>query len=391
MTWQEQLIRRNPALFVRSFRGVAFAPGYPRCAPGWQHVVTRLVERVAAAANDGSVYFTHMVCENGVLRTHWSSRSEIPQRSALKIEEAIGLAEARSASACIDCGAEGRLFATDFVLAPLCKVHQRGTLVPIVAGGDVFLRRGVLRERPVLVQSRYDWDSDAFLDLPTSVDPKAKAPNGRSCMSRRESAKKGQKMGIRRSERLSQVGQFVSVKCGGLVVPLRHPLVRDALVQAALDPAVRSIEYLPTIPTTPTTWGVDAIAIESDDGRYYLDIVEARPRRSIAQKLIVAQALLDLGLRPLVRTETEVLREPRCSNARTVFEYAGRPIDLGLRMQILGALTHDGAMPLGELLSRLQSYRDPVTAVMSLACHDLIELDLVSTPLGPHTMMRLRK
>ncbi|MFC7699459.1 hypothetical protein ACFQX9_22515 [Bradyrhizobium sp. GCM10028915] len=165
MTWQEKLIRRHPTLFVRSFRGVAFAPGYPRCAPGWHHVVTRLVERVADAANDGTVYFTHMVCENGVLRTHWNSRSEIPQRQALKIDEAIGLAEARSASACVDCGAEGRLFATDFVLGPLCKLHQRGTPVPIAAGRDVFLRRGVVRERPVLVRSRYDWDTDAFLDV----------------------------------------------------------------------------------------------------------------------------------------------------------------------------------------------------------------------------------
>ena len=178
MTWQEELIRRNPTLFMRSFRGVPFAPGYPRCAAGWQHVVARLVERVSAAANDGSLYFTYMVCEHGVLRTHWSSRSEIPQRSALKIEEAVGLAEARSSSACIDCGAEGRLFATDFVLAPLCKLHQRGTPVPIVAGRDVFLRRGVVRERPVLIRSRYDWESDAFLDLPASADPARKAPHG---------------------------------------------------------------------------------------------------------------------------------------------------------------------------------------------------------------------
>lgn len=176
--WQGELIQKYPALFVRPFRGVAFAPGYPRCAPGWQHVVTRLVERVAAAANDGSVYFTQMVCENGVLRAHWSSRSEIPQRLALKIEEAIGLAEARSASACIDCGSEGRLFATDFVLAPLCKCHLRGIPVPIVAGRDVFLRRGIVRERPVLIRSRYDWESDTFHDLPPSADPKAKAPHG---------------------------------------------------------------------------------------------------------------------------------------------------------------------------------------------------------------------
>lgn len=193
-----------------------------------------------------------------------------------------------------------------------------------------------------------------------------------------------------RSERLPQVGQFVSVKCGGSV-PMRHHLMRDALVQAALDPSIRSIGYLPTIPTTPSTWDVDAIVIERDGRRCYLDIVEARPRRSIAQRLMVAQALLDLGLRPLVRTESELMREPRCTNARTVFEYNSRPVDVELRLQILSALTEDGAMPLGELLSRLRSHRDPVTAVMSLACSDIIELDLESTPLGPRTVTRLRE
>lgn len=198
-------------------------------------------------------------------------------------------------------------------------------------------------------------------------------------------------MAIKRSERLPQVGRLVLVKCGGSVVPIRHHLMRDALVQAALDPAIRSIEYLPTIPTTPPKWDADAIVIERDGCRRHLDIVEARPPRPIAQRLMVAQALLDLGLRPLVRTESDIMREPRCANARTVFEYAGQPVDVGLRLQILGALTDDGAMPLGELVSRLRSYRDPAMAVMSLACSDIIELDLDATPLGPRTMTRLRQ
>lgn len=198
-------------------------------------------------------------------------------------------------------------------------------------------------------------------------------------------------MGIGRSERLCPVGQFVSVKCGGSVVPLRHPVMRDALVQAALDPAIRSIEYLPTVPTVPSTCDVDVIVIERDDGRYHLDIVEARPSRSIAQRLMVAQALVDLGFRALVRTESDVLREPRCTNARTVFEHANRAVDVGLRLQILGALTDDGAMTLGDLLKRLRSDRDPTTAVLALACADLVELDLISAALGPRTMTKLRE
>jgi len=166
MTWQDELIRSYPNLFVRAFRGVTFAPGYPRCHDGWQQVVTRLVERVAAASKDGTVCLTHIVAEHGALRVHWNSRSDLTQGAVLRIEEAIALAEARSLSTCVQCGAEGRLFANDFLLFPACKTHQRGTPVPAVSGlHDVFIRRGIVRGRPALVRVRYDWVSDAFVGV----------------------------------------------------------------------------------------------------------------------------------------------------------------------------------------------------------------------------------
>lgn len=181
--------------------------------------------------------------------------------------------------------------------------------------------------------------------------------------------------------------EFVSVKCSGTAVRCNHPLIRDSLVQATLDPTIRSIQYLPNILAAPPM-KVDAIAIERDDGRYYLDVVEARPRSSISQRLIVAQALLDLGLRPLVRTESDILREPRCSNARAVWDYAGRPVHVGLRLQVLGALADEGSMTLGDILKRIHSDRDPVPAIMAMACAGLIEIDLNGGLIGPSTLVR---
>jgi hypothetical protein len=173
MTWQADLIRRYPNLFVRSFRSVPFAPGYPRCHDGWRQVVTRLAERVDAVSRDGAVYFTHIVAEHGALRVHWNSRSELAQRMALKVEEAVGLAEARSLSTCIECGAEGRLFASDFQFFPACQTHQRGSAVPVVSGfADVFIRRGIVRGRSVLAHVRYDWAEDTFVDVPPEDLPK---------------------------------------------------------------------------------------------------------------------------------------------------------------------------------------------------------------------------
>jgi hypothetical protein len=194
----------------------------------------------------------------------------------------------------------------------------------------------------------------------------------------------------RRSEHVDRSGLFVSQKSSKLAIPVRHHLLRDALAQAALDAAVRSIEYVGSVRTASTTVKVDAIAIESDDGRRYLDVIEARPRRSMAQQLIVAQILCELGLRPWVLEEADILSEPRCTNVRTVWAHVDHPVAFGLRMQVLGALTDDGTMPLAELLSRLRCDRDPAPGVMALACLNLIELDLTSAPLGPATIVRLR-
>jgi hypothetical protein len=126
MNWQEQLICRHQQLFVRSFRGVRFSPAYPRCNDGWRDIVTHLTERVAAASKGSAVQFTQILEQHGALRIHWTSRSELPQEVELAIEKAVGLAEARSVCTCVHCGAEGRLFASDFLLFPACKIHERG-------------------------------------------------------------------------------------------------------------------------------------------------------------------------------------------------------------------------------------------------------------------------
>jgi len=101
MTWQEKLIRRYPNLFLRAFRGVAFAPAYPRCDDGWQDVVSRLVERVAAASSDGTIYFTHMVAEHGALRVHWKplrSRRLVRFRRVQSAGPRVACSRAASAS-----------------------------------------------------------------------------------------------------------------------------------------------------------------------------------------------------------------------------------------------------------------------------------------------------
>ncbi|MBR0707997.1 hypothetical protein JQ603_15940 [Bradyrhizobium liaoningense] len=182
---------------------------------------------------------------------------------------------------------------------------------------------------------------------------------------------------------------FVSAKTAA-PIPARHPALRDALVQASLDPQVRSIAYLASANVASEQVEIDAVIVRRDDGHFLLDVIPARRIRDIEQEGLALIALSRLGLAPLTLTAEEVRLEPHFTNARLVWSYRGAHVPIGLRLSILQILLDEGPMPLGELLKSIRSERDPAPAVMALACADLIVLDLVSQPLGPSTVVRSR-
>jgi hypothetical protein len=183
--------------------------------------------------------------------------------------------------------------------------------------------------------------------------------------------------------------RFVGAKAHG-VIPVRHALVHDALVQASLDADIRSIKHIPSAPFAGTPVPVDAIALTRADGRFALDVVEARPLRDIDNEGLVLLALQALGIGLFTTTAAEVLAEPRFSNARLVWSYRRVHVGVGLRLQMMQALHEEGALRLGQLLSCVRSPGDPAPAVMALCCADLLEIDLCAAPLGPATTVRLR-
>jgi hypothetical protein len=182
---------------------------------------------------------------------------------------------------------------------------------------------------------------------------------------------------------------FVSAKTR-TAVPTRSPVIRDALAQASLDPLVRTIAYVPSASVDSQPVRLDAIVLVRDDGHFHLDIPSARVVRTASECALADAAIANLGLRPLVLTDADILREPRFANSRAVWEYVRYAIPIGIRMQVLGILSDDGPMRLGLLLSAIRCQGDPAPAVMALACGNLIEIDLVSDALGPGTMVRAR-
>jgi hypothetical protein len=171
-------------------------------------------------------------------------------------------------------------------------------------------------------------------------------------------------------------------------IPARHPLIRDALVQASLDPQVRALEFVPSAIVETTRVALKAIIFVRDDRRFYLDVVDARPVDKFEVKSLALIALDQLSLSPLVLTAADIKREPLFANATTVWAYRRHPVRIEMRMQILSVLQEDGPLQVGYLLQRVRAIQDP--AVMALACSDLVELDLISQPLGPTTIVRSR-
>jgi hypothetical protein len=183
---------------------------------------------------------------------------------------------------------------------------------------------------------------------------------------------------------------FVSAKTAFTPIPAGHVARRDALIEASLDQEVRSISYVASACLASERIELDAVVVERADDRWLLDVVPARRIRNVEEERFAQIALSELGLKSIVLTAEEIRREPRYANARMVWSYRNTPVSVGLRMRILQTLLDDGPMPLGELLKNIRSERDPVPAVMALACADLLCLDLVPQRLTPATIVRYR-
>jgi hypothetical protein len=181
---------------------------------------------------------------------------------------------------------------------------------------------------------------------------------------------------------------FVSVKAA-TPIPAPHPAVREALIQASLDPRVRSISYVAAAVVASEQVDLGAIVVQRDDGRFLLDVVEARRIRNLEDEGLALIAIAELGLKPWVISAQQLRREPHYTNAQFVWLYNGHRVPRELRKRILGALRDREPMPLGEL-ERSVSDRDPSNDVMALVCADRLELDLTSQPLQLTTIVRSR-
>jgi hypothetical protein len=146
----------------------------PECGPGWRGIIDRCCVRIGTALLEREHFHFERIRERqGALRIYWGGR--LTAASEAVVREAVDLAEARSICVCELCGAEGRLYRADGVLMTRCVRHARGGPVARPGTQNLHLRQKTITGRlRVVVASRYDPETDSFLDI--DLDACASAP-----------------------------------------------------------------------------------------------------------------------------------------------------------------------------------------------------------------------
>lgn len=166
--WRIELIEAHPNLFHPPVGAPEASQGYPTCSDGWRDLLERLTTRIEAAIakGGGSLRILEIREKYGTLRFSW--RGEPSDESRTKIEEAIALAEARSACTCEECGEEGHLYRHGRVWMTRCPAHAKGEPVRIEAGLESFhvIRLTELHDMRVFFCRGYDRANDAFVGIP---------------------------------------------------------------------------------------------------------------------------------------------------------------------------------------------------------------------------------
>src|ERR1041385_2808835 len=163
--WRVDLVEAYPRLFQRPAGGSA-ASCYPEGGEGWRDLLERACGRIqAAVAADGRrLTITQIKEKFGTLRFYWEG--DLSHDAEAKVEEAIDLAEARSACTCEVCGEEGWLHRFGAWLMTRCSTHAQGSPVKIKAGfHGVLVVQRVVGGRSRVSCRRYDRTADAFVDV----------------------------------------------------------------------------------------------------------------------------------------------------------------------------------------------------------------------------------
>lgn len=152
-----------------------FPGGAPSVGDGWADVLDRALRHIDMAMINESPDAVFRIVQTkekfGTIRIYYEAKS-LSATTREAIEEAITLAEARSACTCEVCGREGRLYDAAGWYATRCPRHADGDPVPVAPGRENVRIVRTFHPGGIRIDScrRYDRELDAFIDAPLPND-----------------------------------------------------------------------------------------------------------------------------------------------------------------------------------------------------------------------------
>ncbi|WP_158670671.1 hypothetical protein [Bradyrhizobium guangdongense] len=165
--WRAELLHAYPDI-LHPVGNPPHARGWPEVGDGWRDLLERCCGRIRAAiqADRGAFRATQIKEKFGTLRFYWTGSLSLSANA--EVQEAIDLAEARSACTCEVCGEPGRLYGPGW-LTTRCTAHAEGRRPEEIRPGfeNILVEERYVGERRVVHCRRYDRENDVFIN----VDP----------------------------------------------------------------------------------------------------------------------------------------------------------------------------------------------------------------------------
>lgn len=194
----------------------------------------------------------------------------------------------------------------------------------------------------------------------------------------------------RRREAVGAAPRFDAFRSVKAMAPftITSQLQLDLAIQCSLDPDVRALTFVASSRFRGQTVEIGMMVAEFAQGRFVLDIVDDRPLRDIDSEGLHLLAIEERGFGVREFTAEEILVEPFASNCRRVWSHRFVDVPSRLTAAIKEALGSGGTMTVGDLAEAVGFEADFAPTLYSLACADLVELDLLSalnanTPVSP--------
>jgi hypothetical protein len=147
------------------------------------------------------------------------------------------------------------------------------------------------------------------------------------------------------------------------------------VIQLSIDPAIRSIRFVDTLPAMGRRVKVEMLVAERDDGRFAYDLIDERPTRDLDSEGLLLLALEENDVRLIEVDRNQINQEPRASNCLLIWRHRSHPVDDATRTAIVRALRKQGPIAIRKL-GEVAGVSYPMKAVCALAWKGIVAVDL---------------